>query len=64
MHLSVELDWQDNEFLDDEGKFIICATHGATYNPEDGYCVSGPCQGQKLKKIAFEERPDKIIINK
>jgi len=62
MHLSVELDWKDNDFLDDEGRFIICATHGAIYNPEDGYCVSGPCQGKKLKKIAFEERADKIII--
>ena len=42
MHLSVELDWQDNNFLDDERKFIICATHGAIYNPTNGYCVSGP----------------------
>jgi len=63
MHLSVELDWQENDFLDDEGRFIICATHGAIYNPEDGYCLSGPCQGKKLKKIAFEEQADKIIIN-
>jgi len=63
MHLSVELDWQDNNFLDDERKFIICATHGAIYNPTNGYCVSGPCQGKKLKKIAFEEQADKIIIN-
>ncbi|MDC0422668.1 Rieske 2Fe-2S domain-containing protein [Methylophilaceae bacterium] len=63
MHLSVELDWLDNNFLDDEERFIICATHGAIYNPEDGYCVSGPCQGKKLKKIIFEEHADKIIIN-
>ena len=33
MHLSVELDWQDNDFFDDEGRFIVCATHGAIYNP-------------------------------
>lgn len=62
MHLSVELDWNENDFLDDEGKYIVCATHGAIYNPEDGNCVSGPCQGKKLKKIAFKEQADKIIL--
>lgn len=64
MHLSVELDWNENDFLDDEGRYIVCATHGAIYNPEDGNCVSGPCQGKKLKKIVFEEQADKIILNK
>jgi|TARA_B110000971_G_scaffold216773_1_gene252336 nitrite reductase/ring-hydroxylating ferredoxin subunit len=63
MHLEVELDWKENDFLDDEGRLIVCATHGALYNPEDGNCISGPCQGKKLKKIAFEEQADKIIVN-
>jgi len=63
MHLSVDLDWKENDFLDDDGKFIVCATHGALYNPEDGNCISGPCQGKKLKKIAFKEQADKIIVN-
>jgi nitrite reductase/ring-hydroxylating ferredoxin subunit len=62
MHLPVELDWQDNNFLDEEGKFIICATHGAIYNLEEGYCVSGPCQGMKLKAMAVEEVIDRLII--
>ena len=63
MHLSVGLDWQENKFLDDDGRYIVCATHGALYNPDDGNCVSGPCEGKKLKKIIFEEQADKIIIN-
>ncbi len=62
MHLPVELDWKDNHFLDDDGKFIICATHGATYNIHDGLCVYGPCKGKKLNKMLIEETVDQLII--
>jgi len=61
-HLPVELDWQENEFLDDEKNFIVCATHGAIYEPSTGHCVNGPCQGSFLKKIEFIEDLDKIVI--
>ena len=30
-HLPVELDWEENEFFDEDNKFIVCATHGANY---------------------------------
>ena len=62
-HLPVELDWQENEFLDDEKIFIVCATHGAIYEPSTGECIVGPCQGSFLKKIEFIEDQDKIVIN-
>jgi len=62
-HLPVELDWQENEFLDDENNFIICATHGAIYEPSTGYCVNGPCQGSFLKKMIYCWTPNKIVIN-
>ena len=28
-HMEVCLDWQPNEFFDEDKKFIVCATHGA-----------------------------------
>ncbi len=53
-HLGVELNWQEDKFLDMDGMLIQCSTHGALFLIEDGDCVSGPCQGQRLQAVAFE----------
>ena len=54
-HVPVELDWQPGEFLDREQRFIVCAVHGATYEPADGRCVGGPCGRGKLMALTFVE---------
>ena len=46
-HVSVELDWVEGEFFDLTGLYLICSTHGATYLPESGRCVAGPCSGRR-----------------
>lgn len=50
-HLFTPLEWQPDDFLDDSGQFIICATHGALFQIEDGECVAGPCQGESLTQV-------------
>jgi nitrite reductase/ring-hydroxylating ferredoxin subunit len=35
-------------YLTQEGDQIICASHGALFTPETGYCVAGPCAGRSL----------------
>lgn len=50
-HMGVNLDWVENQFLDTSAQFIQCATHGALFQIEDGLCVAGPCQGQKLSPV-------------
>lgn len=52
-HLGVELNWQEDKFLDMDGMLIQCSTHGALFLIEDGACVSGPCQGQQLQAVGF-----------
>lgn len=61
-HVAVELDWQEGEFFDNEGRYLICATHGALYNPATGYCVSGPCRGAPLECLSVEERDGNIYL--
>ena len=61
-HPPVELDWEGNQFFDEENKFIICATHGAIYQPETGLCVGGPCNGKKLTTMPFEIEEDSIVV--
>jgi nitrite reductase/ring-hydroxylating ferredoxin subunit len=50
-HAGSELDWVGGQFFDDSGELLICATHGAKFNPETGKCVSGPCLNQSLTSV-------------
>jgi len=54
-HLGVELEWQEDQFLDPDGALIQCSTHGALFLIEDGACISGPCSGSQLKRVATTE---------
>jgi nitrite reductase/ring-hydroxylating ferredoxin subunit len=61
-HLGVRLEFQENDFLDPEGKFILCANHGALFHIEDGFCVSGPCSGKSLKKLNLKIENEYIYL--
>lgn len=63
-HVPVELDWSDGAFFDYSKLYLICATHGATYLPETGMCVMGPCKGKRLVPVAVEERDGQILLLK
>lgn len=54
-HVPAELDWQPGDFLDAEGEWIVCAVHGALYDPRDGRCAGGPCSGGRLLPLRVEE---------
>lgn len=54
-HLSLELDWTPGHFLDAGGKRIVCATHGAIYDPQSGDCLGGPCNGTGLVPVSVVE---------
>jgi nitrite reductase/ring-hydroxylating ferredoxin subunit len=53
-HVAMELDWQPNRFFDDSGRWLLCGTHGAVYQPDTGACAGGPCRGG-LVRIAVTE---------
>lgn len=61
-HLAVELDWDNNEFFEEEEKFIVCATHGALYDPQTGKCLMGPCLGKNLEILSIKIKADELII--
>jgi nitrite reductase/ring-hydroxylating ferredoxin subunit len=54
-HVAMEMDYQPDRFFDSEGRWLLCATHGATYAPDTGECVGGPCRGG-LVKITLTEK--------
>ncbi|MBK9217984.1 MAG: Rieske 2Fe-2S domain-containing protein [Uliginosibacterium sp.] len=61
-HVALELDWNPGRFFDDSGLYLICATHGALYEPDTGLCVSGPCHGRALFPIQLVERDGYVYL--
>jgi nitrite reductase/ring-hydroxylating ferredoxin subunit len=61
-HIPVELDWMEGEFFDKAGLYLICATHGATYEPASGHCIMGPCKGERLVAAPLEERDGSVYL--
>jgi nitrite reductase/ring-hydroxylating ferredoxin subunit len=62
-HVPIELDWNPGKLLDDSGKYLICATHGALYAPASGECVAGPCVGKRLQALAVDEDNQQIYLH-
>lgn len=47
-HNGSRLDWVEGDVFDESGRYLICATHGAVFEPDSGKCVGGPCLNQAL----------------
>lgn len=54
-HKLVELDWEEGQFFDADGRYLMCATHGALYDPTTGRCAGGPCRGGRLMPVPVRE---------
>lgn len=51
-HLQVRLDGlMPGSFLSEDGHYLVCQEHGATYRRSDGYCEAGPCRGASLRPL-------------
>ena len=53
-HVGTPLDLWPNEFYSEDGRELVCATHGALYEPTTGRCTAGPCVGDTLTRRMFE----------
>ncbi len=50
-HVSMGLDWVENQFFTADGCYLQCATHGAFYVPDTGECIAGPPCGKSLVRV-------------
>lgn len=60
-HLGVSLDWRPDDFLDAEGRHIVCSTHGARFRL-DGACVDGPCRGAHLELVPHQVQDGVLMV--
>lgn len=59
-HVPTELDWNPGEFLDARREVIVCAVHGAEYEPASGRCLGGPCGRGRLLPIDVSEADGEV----
>lgn len=57
-HHGTPLPWRTDAYLDAAGAHIVCAAHGALFDPLTGVCTLGPCLGDALRPVAIEVDPD------
>ena len=61
-HRGTELDWQAGEVFDETGLYLVCATHGALFEPDSGLCIGGPCFGAHLRPLAIKVVGGDIVL--
>ena len=61
-HVAMELDWQEGMFFGMTGHDLLCSTHGASYDPRNGHCLGGPCNGTPLVKLKLAERDGEVYF--
>jgi nitrite reductase/ring-hydroxylating ferredoxin subunit len=60
-HAGRALNWAPGKFLLSLGQ-LVCAAHGASFKPENGECIGGPCRGQSLTRIELSVRDGLVYI--
>jgi nitrite reductase/ring-hydroxylating ferredoxin subunit len=60
-HVPIELDWNEGEFFESSGLYLMCSTHGAIYTPDTGSCAGGPCRGGRLRPITVFEKDNQVF---
>jgi nitrite reductase/ring-hydroxylating ferredoxin subunit len=55
-HVPMPMDWVDNQFFGEEGRYLMCQTHNAYYEPASGECIAGPSSacGKFLYRVPVE----------
>ena len=62
-HTGAPLDWMPDRFLDLEGEHIQCAMHAALFRIEDGRCIAGPCNGDRLTPVAVKVEAGAVCLD-
>lgn len=60
-HAGYPLQRTDGRIVVQEGRYIVCGAHGASFTLEHGACAGGPCNGDPLERIEIEIRGGEVI---
>lgn len=61
-HANYPLQRADGRIVVQEGRYMLCAAHGASYTLEEGACAGGPCNGAGLERVAVAVRDGFVFV--
>jgi len=61
-HVGTPLDLWPNEFFTDDGRALVCSTHGAIFEPDTGFCTGGPCAGDRLTRLPLRVEDASLVV--
>lgn len=61
-HNGSQLDWTPGKVFDETGEWLVCATHGAIFHPQNGRCAAGPCVNQRLISLPVRLQDEQILV--
>lgn len=60
-HIGLTLDWVNNQFFTVDSRYLMCANHGAVFEPSTGECIWGPCAGASLEDVPLRIEEGKVF---
>ena len=61
-HTGLPLAPLPDRYLTRENDLIICSSHGALFRIVDGFCIAGPCAGNKLWPWPVRIEGDDVVV--
>jgi nitrite reductase/ring-hydroxylating ferredoxin subunit len=61
-HAGRFLNWKEDAFLTKDRTLIMCAGHGALFNPVDGHCVAGAALGRSLERLEVSVEDGLVLV--
>lgn len=61
-HLGHPLNLSPDSFFTPDGHYLICASHGALFDPSSGNCIGGPCVGGQLERLPCRVENGAILV--
>lgn len=61
-HMTTPLDFMRDQFLSEDGRHLMCYTHGALYEPATGLCIAGPCKGEWLYRLPVRVEGGEVLV--
>lgn len=61
-HAGYPLQRADGRIVVQEGRYMVCGAHGASFTLDTGACAGGPCNGDGLERVAVTVRDGVVVV--
>jgi nitrite reductase/ring-hydroxylating ferredoxin subunit len=61
-HMPTPLDFIRDQFVSEDGRYLMCYTHGALYERATGLCIEGPCKGESLYRLPVRVEGREVLV--